>query len=68
MKLIDKIYNIFWDGKSEFKIKSMDNSINATVIFYAPLDSRNKAIGKGSRKYNHGLMVACSHYKNVKAN
>lgn len=66
MKLIDKIYTISWDGENKFKIVSMDKTINAKVTFYNPLDNRNKAAGKGSRKYNHGLMVACHHYKEAK--
>lgn len=66
MKLIDKIYNISWDGKNTFKITSMDKTINSQIEFYKPMDSRNKAMGKGSRKYRHGLMVACYQYKNAK--
>lgn len=66
MRLIDKIHTISWDGKNSFEVKSMDQSINAKVVLYKPLDSRNKASGKGSRKYKHGLMVTCHHYKNAK--
>lgn len=66
MKLIDKMYNIAWDGENNFEICSMDKTINAKITFYKPLDNRNKATGKGSRKYAHGLMVACSLYKDVK--
>lgn len=66
MKLIDKICSISWDGENSFEVVSMDKTIDAKVTFYNPLDSRNKATGKGSRKYNHGLMVVCSHYKDAK--
>lgn len=66
MKLIDKMYTVSWDGKYNFKIVSMDKTINAKITFYSPMDERNKAVGKGSRKYNHGLMVACSLYKDTK--
>lgn len=66
MKLIDKTYTISWDGKNKFEIVSIDQTINAEVVFYSLSDSRNKAIGKGSREYNHGLMVACHLYKEAK--
>lgn len=66
MKKIDKIHNISWDGKHTFKITSICGEINAEVIFYNPVDDRNKATGKGSRKYNYGLMLSCYEYKNAK--